>query len=66
MTRYLVCKMDATTMLPPGQELCDVGPRQLSGHELDQVSGGYGLMQWEYTKQDDTGAAKATAASKIS
>jgi len=35
--------------------------KELSENELKEVSGG----QWEYTKQDDTGAAKGTVATKI-
>ncbi len=33
----------------------------LSKKELENVSGG---MQWEYTKQDDTGTAKGTVTTK--
>jgi len=40
--------------------------KELSEKELKEVSGGdYSTMQWEYTKQDDTGAAKGTVATKI-
>jgi bacteriocin-like protein len=42
--------------------------KELSEKELKEVSGGgldYTTMQWEYTKQDDTGAAKGTVATKI-
>jgi bacteriocin-like protein len=41
--------------------------KELSENELKDVSGGmdYTTMQWEYTKQDDTGAAKGTVATKV-
>ena len=41
---------------------------ELTSEQLDKASGGginYTTIQWEYTKQDDTGAAKGTVATKI-
>jgi hypothetical protein len=56
MNSYFGRRVSAWTTIRSGQ--------QLSAQQLDQVSGGYTTMQWEYTKQDDTGAAKATVAPK--
>ena len=47
---------DQETVKPAG------GKDEFSEKALEKVSGG---MQWEYTKQDDTGAAKGTMATKI-
>jgi hypothetical protein len=44
------------------EKLAKCDENQLSQAELEGVSGG---MQWEYTKQDDTGAAKGTVATKV-
>jgi type VI protein secretion system component Hcp len=49
----------------------DVGSGNLTTNEskpnfpVDFFSMDYTTMQWEYTKQDDTGAAKGTVATKI-
>jgi hypothetical protein len=44
------------------EKLAKRDENQLSQAELEGVAGG---MQWEYTKQDDTGAAKGTVATKV-
>jgi type VI secretion system secreted protein Hcp len=40
-------------------------PSSTTNFPLDTFSMDYTSMQWEYTKQDDTGAAKGTVATKI-